>query len=39
MFRDEDAEFLNAVLGNGEISCTIEEALRSLNVIEQVYKP
>ena len=37
MFRDEDAEFLNAVLGEGEISCTIDEAMRSLSVIEKVY--
>ena len=39
MFRDENAEFLDAVLGKGQISCTIEEALRSLHVIESVYKP
>jgi len=39
MFRDEDAEFLDAVLGKTEITCTVEEALRSLQVIEQVYRP
>ena len=39
MFRDEDAEFLNAILGRGEITCTVAEALRSLKVIEQVYRP
>ncbi len=39
MFRDEDSEFLNAVLGKQEITCTIREALRSLQVVERVYKP
>lgn len=39
MFRDEDAEFLDALLGKCQIRCTIEEALRSLNVIESVYTP
>lgn len=39
MFRDEDAEFLNAVVRNEEIVCTVDEALRSLRVIEQVYRP
>ena len=39
MFRDEDEEFLQAVLGRTEITCTIDEALRSLQVVEQVYKP
>jgi len=39
MFRDEDTEFLNAIIGNGQIVCTIDEALKSLSVIEQVYKP
>ena len=39
MFRDEDAEFLDAVLGKKEIVCTVEEALKSLKVIEQVYQP
>ena len=38
MFRDEDAEFLDAVLGRGEITCTVDEALRSLSVIESVYR-
>ena len=37
MFRDEDAEFLDAVLGEGEIKCTVDEPLRSLKVIENVY--
>lgn len=39
MFRDEDAEFLNAVMGEGEIKCTVQEALRSLEVIQSVYTP
>ena len=39
MFRDEDAEFLTAILGQTEITCTIDEALRSLKIIEQVYQP
>lgn len=38
MFRDENKEFLDAVLGRGEITCTVKEALRSLSVIEQVYR-
>ena len=33
-----DAEFLDAVLGEGEIKCTVDEALRSLKVIESVYR-
>lgn len=39
MFRDEDAEFLDAILEDKDIVCTVEEALRSLRVIEQVYRP
>lgn len=39
MFRDEDAEFLRAVQGKQEIVCTVDEALRSLRVVEQVYRP
>lgn len=39
MFRDEDIEFLNAIIGDGKIVCTMDEALKSLSVIEQVYKP
>ena len=39
MFRDEDMEFLMAIQGKAELSCTVDEALRSLNVIEQVYLP
>lgn len=39
MFRDEDEEFLRAVLGQTEITCTVDEALRSLKIIEQVYQP
>ena len=39
MFRDEDAEFLQAILGDKSISCTVGEALKSLKVIEQVYSP
>ena len=37
MFRDENLEFLNAVTGDGEIVCTVDEALKSLRVIEQIY--
>lgn len=39
MFRDEDTEFLRAVQGKQEITCTVDEALRSLRVVEQVYRP
>ena len=39
MFRDEDSEFLNAIMTNGQIACTVDEALKSLSVIEQVYRP
>lgn len=40
MFRDEDIEFLDAVSSKGgKITCTIEEALRSLQVVEHVYRP
>lgn len=38
MFRDEDLEFLRAVLGQGEITCTVDEATKSLQVIERVYQ-
>lgn len=38
MFRDEDREFLLAVIGEGEITCTLDEALKSLSAVEQVYK-
>ena len=38
MFRDEDTEFLRAVQGRQEIICTVDEALRSLRVVEQVYR-
>jgi len=39
MFRDEDSEFLNAIMANGQIACTVDEALKSLSVIEQIYRP
>ena len=39
MFRDEDMEFLLAIQGKAELTCTVDEALRSLQVIEQVYLP
>lgn len=39
MFRDENIEFLNAITHDGEITCTIDEAVKSLKVIESVYKP
>ena len=37
MFRDEDEDFLLAVIGKRELTCTVDEALKSLRVIEQVY--
>jgi predicted dehydrogenase len=33
MFRDEDSEFLGAVSGSSDITCTIEEATQSLRVV------
>lgn len=39
MFFDEDVQFLDALIGNTRITCTIDEALKSLSVIEQVYRP
>ena len=39
MFRDEDTEFLQAILTDKPISCSIAEALKSIEVIEQVYRP
>ncbi len=33
MFRDEDSEFLRAISGSSEITCTIEEATKSLRVV------
>lgn len=39
MFRDEDREFLEAVLHDRPILCTIDEALKSLTAIASVYKP
>lgn len=39
MFLAENKEFLDAICGNGEITCTIDEALKSLRVVEQVYRP
>ena len=38
MFRDEDLEFLRAVAEDGEIRCTVDEALRALRVVESVYR-
>lgn len=38
MFRDEDEEFLLAVIGKRELTCTIDEALKSLGAVEQVYQ-
>ncbi len=37
MFRDEDEEFLLAVIGERKLTCTVDEALKSLCVVEQVY--
>ncbi len=34
MFADEDRAFLEAVAGEGAITCTLEEALRSIKVVE-----
>lgn len=39
MFCDEDTQFLDALIGNTQISCTMDEAQKSLSVIEQVYTP
>ncbi len=39
MFRNEDSEFLQALLTDSPISCSVREAMKSLQVIEQVYKP
>ncbi|WP_319560125.1 Gfo/Idh/MocA family oxidoreductase [Marispirochaeta sp.] len=39
MFRDEDAEFLDAIQNRDEVSCTVEEAMKSLHVVENVYTP
>ncbi len=39
MFRNEDANFLQAILEDKSISCSIAEALKSIEVIEQVYRP
>ena len=33
MFRDEDDEFLRAISGSSDITCTIEEATKSLRVV------
>lgn len=38
MFRDEDEDFLLAVIGERSLSCTVDEALRSLCVVESVYQ-
>ncbi len=38
MFRDEDEEFLLAITGKRELTCTIDEALKSLQAVEQVYQ-
>ena len=37
MFRDEDEEFLLAVMGEREITCTVDEALKSLSAVESIY--
>lgn len=38
MFRDEDEDFLLSVVGERELTLTIDEALRSLDVVERVYQ-
>lgn len=38
MFRDEDEEFLLAILGQRPLTCTIEEACKSLGAVAQVYQ-
>lgn len=38
MFRDEDEEFLLAVLGQRALTCTVDEALKSLRAVEAVYQ-
>ena len=39
MFIAESKEFLDCALDNLPVRCTIAEALKSLRVVEQVYKP
>lgn len=39
MFYDEDREFLDVVISDGRIKCTVDEALKSLMAIERIYKP
>ena len=36
MFRAEDLEFLKAITEDGQISCTVEEAVKSLKVVHDV---
>ncbi len=38
MFRDEDLEFLRCVAGELPVSCTIREALKSLNAVASIYR-
>ena len=38
MFRDEDEEFLLAILGQRPLTCTIDEACKSLSAVAQVYQ-
>lgn len=38
MFRDEDMEFLLSITENKEITCTIDEAVKSLYAVQSVYK-
>ncbi len=38
MFCDEDMEFLLSITENQEITCTIDEAVKSLYAVESVYK-
>lgn len=38
MFRDEDEEFLLAILGQRPLTCTIDEACKSLRAVAQVYQ-
>lgn len=39
MFRDEDMDFLNCALTGRTPDCTIEEALKSLNAVSNIYRP
>lgn len=39
MFRDEDMDFLRCAAGKKVVTCTIREALKSLNAVASIYRP